>query len=114
MEVVCSGSGRAYRWVGVPFWPTFTWRLECGHILKQLFFRILRRFVKLVRRRDEKPIVSIWSLGLFLGGSLAPFGAQKEVMLNPARVSQSGAFSRRKHPPEPEQNTSETWPLSGG
>ncbi len=36
-------------------------------------------------------------------------GAQKEIMLKPIRVSQTGALARRKQPPEPRQNTSEIW-----
>ncbi len=39
---------------------------------------------------------------------------EKEVMLNPARVSESGALTRRKQSPELEQKTSEPLPTKGG
>ncbi len=63
----------------------------------------------------------VWSLGLSLGGSRAALGpplgapgAQKEVTLDPARISQCGALTPRKQPLEPEQKPFENWPLKGG
>ncbi len=83
---------------------------------KMMFFIISHRFfAKEARCRGDKSIFGPWArLLVALGPPSGVPGAQEEVILNRVRVSQSGVLTRRKQPPEPEQNTLETWPLMGG
>ncbi len=71
-KVFCSGSGRALRWVGVPFWPKWAWHSGCVQILIQSVFAISISSYKIGVPPRRK--VHFWSVGLSLGGSQAPLG----------------------------------------
>ncbi len=141
-EVICSGSGGCSRRVSAsptlkspiprgdllrlgsclalglrPRWAKMSLELGMYAYFRESHISLFGAvFAKSARRRYEKPLFGLWAsllvaLGpLRVGGSS---GAQKEVMLNPALVSQSGVLTRRKQPPEPEQSTSDNWPLEG-